>query len=118
MRDIAARVQEGLPVIALTNVSEWYGVPVARLAAVLGIPSRTLARRMKQDLLTPAESDRLARLARVFAHASVVFGSTDAAGRWMMKPHWLFKGQAPLDCQPMPARPRSINWRPHRAHPF
>lgn len=97
MREIAARVQEGLPVVALQKMAERYGLPLSRLAAVLGIPSRTLARRLRQERLTVAESDRLARLARVFEHASAVFAADLDAGAWMAEPHWLFNGQAPLD---------------------
>src|SRR3990170_8484873 len=58
------RSRAGLPYAALEAVGKRYGVPVARLAQVLGLPARTLARRKKERRLSAEESDRLVRLAR------------------------------------------------------
>jgi putative toxin-antitoxin system antitoxin component (TIGR02293 family) len=62
MRDV---LRKGLPFKALESLTEMLGIPPATVARVLGIAPRTLARRKGQRNFSPAESDRLYRLARV-----------------------------------------------------
>jgi putative toxin-antitoxin system antitoxin component (TIGR02293 family) len=45
---------------------------------------------------TPDESDRLLRLARVFARARQVFDDGESAARWMALPNRALGGVAPL----------------------
>jgi putative toxin-antitoxin system antitoxin component (TIGR02293 family) len=60
-------------------------------------PKRTFARRreLKQPL-TPEETDKALRLARIGKLAQSVFGDADKAGRWMRKPKTSLGGAAPL----------------------
>ena len=61
------------------------------------IPARTLKhRRQRQEPLSLDESDRLARVARVYALSVRVFGNPDKAHRWLSKPKIQFNEQAPL----------------------
>jgi putative toxin-antitoxin system antitoxin component (TIGR02293 family) len=53
----------------------------AELAAALGIPERTLARRKREGLLSSEESAKLVRLARVVQRAEEVF--EDLVLRWI-----------------------------------
>ncbi len=53
----------------------------------MGLSSTTLARRRKAGLLTPEESDRLVRVARLVAMAhDMMRGDGDAARRWLASP--------------------------------
>lgn len=68
------------------------------LARVMDLSPTTLARRRKAGLLTPEESDRLVRLARLVALAhDMMRGDGDAARRWLGDPHELLEGEPPLE---------------------
>lgn len=62
------------------------------------IPARTLHRRIAQgEPLTPAESERAIRFARIISEADRVFGNHEKGLRWLKKPKNKLDGQAPLD---------------------
>ena len=90
------RARAGLPYAALEAVGKRYGVPVARLAQVLGLPARTLARRKKERRLSAEESDRLVRLARVVERAQEVFEDLEVALDWLKSPNAALAGVTPL----------------------
>ena len=91
------RARAGLPYAALEAVGKRYAVPVARLAQILAIPDRTLARRKKERRLSAEESDRLVRMARVTAVADDVLETSDIAATWLQTPNGTLGGIAPLD---------------------
>ncbi len=91
------RARAGLPYAALEAVAKRYGVPVTRLAGILGLPARTLARRKKERRLSAEESDRLVRLARVGAMAEDVLETREIATEWLRRPNGALGGGAPLD---------------------
>jgi putative toxin-antitoxin system antitoxin component (TIGR02293 family) len=80
---LRTRLREGLPYASFEAVRSAFGLTLADLGAVLGVPQRTLARRKRQRRLRPDESDRLARLARIAAQAEEVLGSREKATRWL-----------------------------------
>ncbi len=60
-----ARVESGLPLASMSAFLEASGVPLRDIYDVV-IPARTLKhRRAQQSPLSPDESDKLARLARI-----------------------------------------------------
>jgi len=61
------------------------------------LPRRTLAHRETIGTLTPDQSDRLLRVARVLALAEEVFGSQDKAHLWLRRPTTVLAGEAPLE---------------------
>ena len=63
------------------------------------VPKATLARRQRSAgrRLSPEESDRLVRLARLWAFAADVWGSPAAAQRFLAEPHQLLGGTSPRD---------------------
>lgn len=64
----------------------------------LVIPKRTLARRKtRHESLTPEETDRALRLARISAEADRVFGGHEKSARWLRKPNSALSGQTPLE---------------------
>src|SRR2546428_9026893 len=62
-------VRGGLPYTALLALAERLELPIGTLGSVLNISPRTLARRRRSRRLSPDESDRLARAARLLALA-------------------------------------------------
>ena len=94
--DVLTRLRQGLSFDAIENVRKALDLTVDELAEVLAISARTLSRRKKSNLLAPDESDRVYRIARVFAHAVDVFGSRQKAARWFKKPNPALGGTEPL----------------------
>src|SRR5207244_12481653 len=77
--DMLGAIRSGLPFAALEAIIEKLQLSIGEAAAVLRIPERTLARRKKEKRLLPDESDRVIRLARVYAHAVEVFETEERA---------------------------------------
>lgn len=95
-RDVVAAVRAGLPAHALERLHDLLDLPMQDLAALLGIPPRTLTRRRQGGHLTPDESDRLLRLARLAELALAVFEDAGAARTWLTEPKRLLGGETPL----------------------
>ncbi len=65
--DLAQLVRKGLPATSVSALAEKLDLANTVLSQKLGIPQRTLTRRLSQESrLTAAESDRTVRLARVY----------------------------------------------------
>ncbi len=95
---MAKLVREGLPVKALILLAERLGLRQAEVAQILGIPLRTLTRRMTSNArLTPAESDRTVRLAQVYSTAAETLGDDRKAAMWLKTPNRALRGGSPLD---------------------
>ncbi len=96
--DLAQMVREGLPASSVTALAEKLTVSNASLSRQLGIPQRTMTRRLSQrSRLTAAESDRTVRLARVFANAVEMIGDEQKAVKWLGTPNRALGGRRPLD---------------------
>jgi putative toxin-antitoxin system antitoxin component (TIGR02293 family) len=96
-RVVVDRVRAGLPYAALEAVATRFEIPQEAMVRVLHLPTRTLARRKKEQRLRPDESDRLLRLGRVAAIAEQVLGSRANASRWLRAPNMALGGPSPLD---------------------
>src|SRR5438094_584358 len=79
---VAERIRAGLPYVSLERVQQALALTREETVFALSIPLRTLARRKREGRLSPEESDRLFRIARVFAHAAQVFGNAEWAAEW------------------------------------
>ena len=89
-------IERGLPLSTLEEFSAYSGIAVKDLLEVV-IPARTLKhRRQKKEPLNLDESDRLARVARLFELAVKVFGDPEKAKRWLTKPKIRFEERSPL----------------------
>jgi putative toxin-antitoxin system antitoxin component (TIGR02293 family) len=96
--DLAHLIRKGLPAGSVTALAQKLHVGNALLSRRLGIPQRTLSRRLSQSsLLTPAESDRTVRVARVYANAVEMIGDEDKAIQWLGTPNRALSGERPLD---------------------
>ena len=90
-------VQKGLRFSALETFQHRSGLSTAELADAVVIPVRTLARRKEQGRLDPEESDRLLRVARLFAKALDLFeGDAAGARAWLSGPQRALGGERPL----------------------
>ena len=96
--DLAHLIRKGLPAGSITALAEKLHVANNALSKKLGIPQRTLTRRLsKSSLLTPAESDRTVRMARVYANAVEMIGDEEKAIEWLRTPNRALGGERPLD---------------------
>ena len=86
LRDLAAAVEKGLPKQALsrtvTRVMPERGA--ARRFLIKVVPEATFKRRIR---LSPGESERTERLARVIAAAEYVWDDRNDARAWLNTPH-------------------------------
>ena len=95
---LAQLVRRGLPATSITALAGKLHIANSALSQKLGIPQRTLTRRLSQaSALTPAESDRIVRMARVFATAVELIGDQEKATEWLRTPNRALAGERPLD---------------------
>ena len=90
-------VPKGLPAGRLDRIARLLAVDRALLLHVLGISERTLQR--KQILparLSPAASDRLARIDRIYVLTVEVFGDSSKAAEWLKRPSRALGKESPL----------------------
>jgi putative toxin-antitoxin system antitoxin component (TIGR02293 family) len=91
-------IEAGMPIEALDRFHELTGIPIPRIATLIRIPQRTLARRREEGRLSAEESDRLVRVARLVAAATTLFaGSVPDAVEWLSKPLKALGGAIPFD---------------------
>jgi putative toxin-antitoxin system antitoxin component (TIGR02293 family) len=96
--DLAQLVRTGLPAGSIPALAERLHLGNSALSRKLGIPQRTLTRRLSLGVrLTPAESDRTVRMARVFANAVEMIGDRAKAIEWLSAPNRALGGERPLD---------------------
>jgi putative toxin-antitoxin system antitoxin component (TIGR02293 family) len=96
--ELAQLIRDGLPANSVTMLAEKLDLPNTALSQKLGIPQRTLTRRLsRRSRLTSVESDRIVRLARVYASAVEIIGDEKKAVQWLLTPNRALGGERPLD---------------------
>ncbi len=110
------QIREGMQADIIDRVAKsLLHVPVQTLLASLGLPSSTILRKIaREERLSPAESDRVARVLYVFRLAIDVFENEALAAEWMQLPHAELGGLRPLevlDSQPGYDRVRDLLMR-------
>jgi len=95
---LIAQVRDGLPYQALAVLLKALNLPAEFAFSFLGITKRTLQRRQQKAKLDTLESDRVLRLARVFASSISVFGDRSRAIDWLHAENVNLGGQKPLAC--------------------
>jgi putative toxin-antitoxin system antitoxin component (TIGR02293 family) len=90
-------IKRGLPLKAFDRLRDRLDVTEARLAGVVGIKMRTLARRKIEGRFTPEESDRIHRLSGLMDRTAEFFRSEEKAAGWLKAPQYDFNGIPPLD---------------------
>lgn len=95
--NVLKAVDKGFPFKTFERLMHNMGVSSDRLAEIVGIPRRTLARRKIEKRFTSDESERLLRGARVFAKTLRLFdGNRDDAVEWLLTLQRAL-GKAPAD---------------------
>jgi putative toxin-antitoxin system antitoxin component (TIGR02293 family) len=90
-------IRGGLPSAALERMARQLDLSAIATIESLGLAKRTIARRLHEHKpLSAAESERVVRLARVFAEAKHVLGEERKARRWLQKPSRALGGEIPL----------------------
>jgi putative toxin-antitoxin system antitoxin component (TIGR02293 family) len=90
-------VRKGLPAGKLIQMAQLLSVDRAVLLEILGFSQRTMQRKQVfSERLSPAASDRLSRIDRIYTLAVEVFGDAERAAQWLKRPSRALAGEAPL----------------------
>jgi putative toxin-antitoxin system antitoxin component (TIGR02293 family) len=96
--DLVRITRKGLPADIVRELANELHIDRQLVATVIGIPVRTLSRRLSsRSRLSASESDRTVRFARVVAQAKDTFEDVSKAGLWLQTPNRVLKGQRPID---------------------
>jgi putative toxin-antitoxin system antitoxin component (TIGR02293 family) len=114
--DFDLLIRKGMPQAALYHVKRTFHLSDETLASIIGVSLRTVARRrgVSQKLnkpaarLSPVESDRLYRFARILALAEDVFESRGDAIEWLNSEQYGLGGAVPLNMLQTDAGSREV----------
>jgi putative toxin-antitoxin system antitoxin component (TIGR02293 family) len=95
--DFIPLLRKGLPTRAVRYLLAESKITQEEAIQALHISKRTFARRMRTTNFEPVESEKLIRLARVYAFAKEVFGGdADQAVEWLRRPNRALGAQEPI----------------------
>ena len=94
--DIARLIRDGLPVDVIDRLIGDRTVTPDEVKRIIMAPKAIVMRRRKGGL-TPEQSERVIRAARIIAEALETFGSRDKALTWMRRACAVLGGKAPID---------------------
>ncbi len=93
--------EKGFPLEDVIRLVESVGLFKSQdvMVKIIGMSIRTLQRKIKNphEALNPEQSARALRFAEVLTKAEKVFGSQEAAERWMTQPALGLEGHSPID---------------------
>ncbi len=94
-REFVALVESGLPTTTVAHMEE-LGLEKSEVFTI--VHPRTLKhRKSRKQHLSPEESERALRMARLLSQAESVWGSRESALIWMRAPKRRFDGRTPFD---------------------
>lgn len=94
---VIGAVRKGLPAAQLTKMARLLAVDRALLLRILGVSQRTIERKQALSArLSPAASDRLSRIDRIYTLAVEVFGDGEKAAQWLKRPSRALANELPL----------------------
>jgi putative toxin-antitoxin system antitoxin component (TIGR02293 family) len=94
--DMRDAVRAGLPYASMESLMKALKLSSRDLTSAMGVAPRTLARRKQGQWLSPAESDRLFRVAWITQLSASVLGSMEKAAEWLRRPNRSLGGRAPV----------------------
>jgi putative toxin-antitoxin system antitoxin component (TIGR02293 family) len=95
--DVIGAVRKGLPAERLDKMAQLLSVDRTLLLRILGISERTVQRKQHHsEPLSPAASDRLSRISRIYALSVDVLGDGGKAAQWLKRPSRALGNVAPL----------------------
>mgnify|MGYP002401150337 CR=1 FL=1 len=95
--DMHRLIESGFPFRALTEAAKAFRIPARIMADVVGIPRSTFDRRKRRKRLSADESERVYRVAHVFALALQAFDASDNAADWIKRPNRALAGAQPIE---------------------
>ncbi len=95
--ELHAAAEKGLSVMVVDALSRNLHASREELLSALSLSGRTLSRRQSEGVLSPEESDRAMRLARVAAQAEETLGGRMEAVAWLHAANRSLGGHAPLE---------------------
>ena len=111
LRELSAvigAVQAGLPFVEVEALRAGLDLSMNELALKLGLSKATLHRRKLEGRLTPAESDRVMRYARLLGRAVEVMGREEAGRKWLKSEQFGLGLAVPLDYAETEAGAREV----------
>ncbi|MGD0488024.1 MAG: antitoxin Xre/MbcA/ParS toxin-binding domain-containing protein [Syntrophorhabdales bacterium] len=115
--DFDKLIRKGMPWATLYHVKKTFDLPDEALARIIGVSLRTVARRRSVSQkgnepttkrLSPVESDRLYRFARIVALAEDVFESREDAIEWLNSKQHGLGGAIPINMLQTDAGSREV----------
>lgn len=112
--DFDALIKRGMPSRVLSHIKEKFNLPDEVIARITGVSPRTVARRRKAlnvheiERLSPVESDRIYRFARIIALAENVFEGKEEALEWLNNSQQGLGGANPFDMLQTDAGAREV----------
>ena len=97
LSEAAEMVRDGLPTSRIDEIQDRLDLTLEELAGLVAINERTLARRKKQAVLPPDESERVFRIARLTDLAEATLGGKAGAVKWFKESNFALGGLSPLE---------------------
>lgn len=94
--DLVEAVRDGLPASAVAAVIRQSALSIEEVERLV-FHNGAAAERMADSRLTPDESDRLARVARITTLANETVGEPERAACWIRTPNRALAGAVPID---------------------
>lgn len=94
--ELAEMVREGLPAAALEYLLSRDWISTMDLYRIVGSPRTLQRKRSAKGTLSPEESDRLARMARLITRAEEAFADPEKAHRWLGRENRALAGHRPI----------------------
>ncbi|MFM2387013.1 MAG: hypothetical protein RL660_1770 [Bacteroidota bacterium] len=89
-------VRKGVKKPVLTKIMQQLGLSLNDMASILHTSERTLRRYDAATVLNAEQSERLVELAKLFAHARVVFGTPENTRQWLHTSLWALNHKKPV----------------------
>jgi putative toxin-antitoxin system antitoxin component (TIGR02293 family) len=112
--DFDALIKKGIPLGVISHIKREFNLPDEVIARIIGVSPRTVSRRRRtvkipaKERLSPVESDRVYRFARIVAIAEDVFEDKKEALEWLNNPQYGLGGRVPFDMLQTDAGAREV----------
>ncbi len=107
--ELIDHIKKGLEYSSIEHFTRKASLRREEVIGIARISSRTLIRRKEKGRLSPDESDRLVRAARIFSRAQQLFeGDLSAVNRWLKTSQPALGGATPLEYAATEAGAREV----------
>ena len=91
------RAKKGIKAAAIALVGKQFGISDRELARILNLSERTLHRLQPESRLTPAQTERLLSLVRLYLHGEALFNGLPRFRQWLLTQPPALAGKTPLE---------------------